>query len=563
MVQLMRFFFLGFLGLASILFMSGFGTQKQVAVTNVEVRCIDMETGQVTPCMVCLRSMEDGQVRLPPDGKVLQQMSRLEEFEQGIPYDENNRNWIGPVRRMVGEGDDFDRSIDYPAHMNSLPYWNEPVMYQTSGNFSIELPKGKWRLSVSHGMEYVPVVQEFETPGDGTTRRVELHRWIHMANKGWYSGDVHVHHPTVTEQDRQYMLSYAVAEDLHVSSMLEWSHHFRDRCGNITTQYKVNGFGKNFRVHRDDYWLVSGQEDQSQIGSMWGCITALNTEALVPYTEETDGFLDKFYKDWHSSPDAVVGFPHFGSWNRDSPGFTWSVTTEDIEFVELLQFMEYSTKEYYEYLNLGFKLTAAAGSDAFWGSTLGEVRTYVYTGSPLNIDGWFANLKKGHTFITNGPVLEFTVDGKLPGSEIEKTRESTVHVVAKVLGHPKVALPESFAIVGNKGEILATTNREDKETLTLEFDHPIQGSQWIAAHTTATNGAVAHTTPVYIIVDGQPFWDRSLGPTIIGKKLNLLRAVEKELVGENGGNAEGKLSRIRKAMNYYTDLEKRMAQTSP
>ena len=53
-------------------------------------------------------------------------------------------------------------------------------------------------------------------------------------------------------------------------------------------------------------------------------------------------------------------------------------------------------------LNLGFRLTAAAGSDTPWGSTIGEVRTYVHTGAQFDVDTWFRNLKAGHTFVING-----------------------------------------------------------------------------------------------------------------------------------------------------------------
>ena len=40
--------------------------------------------------------------------------------------------------------------------------------------------------------------------------------------------------------------------------------------------------------------------------------------------------------------------------------------------------------------------------------------------SPLGREkAWLAGLKAGHSFATNGPLIGFTVDGKLPGSEID------------------------------------------------------------------------------------------------------------------------------------------------
>src|ERR1051325_7435481 len=96
--------------------------------------------------------------------------------------------------------------------------------------------------------------------------------------------------------------------------------------------------------------------------------------------------------------------------------------------------------DYYDYLNLGFRITAAAGSDMPWGSTIGEVRTFVYTGKDFSVDNWFSGLKAGHTFVSNGPALFLEVDGKLPGTEIEKTIGSKVVVKAKALSHPGVGI---------------------------------------------------------------------------------------------------------------------------
>ena len=62
---------------------------------------------------------------------------------------------------------------------------------------------------------------------------------------------------------------------------------------------------------------------------------------------------------------------------------------------------------------------------------MGEVRTYVQTGPTLDPDRWFAGLKRWNTFVTNGPALEFTVDGRPPGSEIAKAAGSTVSGVSK------------------------------------------------------------------------------------------------------------------------------------
>ncbi len=526
-----------------------------MATTTVEIRLIDTASGQTTPAMVCITSRDDGTIRLPPDGRISTQVSRNEDFLKGIEF-EPDRNWIGPVRKMAGSSaDNQERSYIYQHP--SLPYWHEPVMYLTSGNFSIELPPGRWRIAVAHGMEYVPVVKEFETRGEGPIEvELELERWINLPKRGWYSGDTHVHHPTVKETHREFLLQYARAEDLHVANMLELSHH--PEATAFITEYKVHGFGEEFRTHRGDYWLVSGQEHLT----MFGDIIGLNLGKLARPDSVTRDFFDLFLDQFHSKKEAVAGFPHF-AWMRhpgEHPaGFAWVVTTQKVDYVEVLQFREWNPRDYHDYLNLGFKLTAAAGSDLPPGGTLGEVRTYVYTGpGPLDPDLWFANLKKGHTFVSNGPALEFTVDGKLPGSEIEKPEGSTARVVVKVLGHPWVAPPRVLTLEGNDGIIMEITNPGEESVLSFELDLPIEKSQWLVASAVCTNGAVAHTSPIYVMVDRQPFWNATLGAAIIDEKLNWIRAVEEELAEDTDPRSKGMIERMRKAMTYYTDLKAKM-----
>ena len=280
----------------------------------------------------------------------------------------------------------------------------------------------------------------------------------------------------------------------------------------------------------------------------------------MPFTEQTNGYCDHFYEGWHAKPEAVVGWPHFGSWSHDSVGLAWSITTGHVDFVELMQFGQYRTTEYYEYLNMGFRITAAAGSDFGWGSTIGETRVYVYTGTPLDVDQWFAQLKKGRCFATSGPALEFLVDGELPGSELRRKSGDTIKVVARVLGHPEVALPDEFTVEGTYGVIRRVRNEGNLRELSLEFDLPVEKSQWIAAHTVCTNGAAGHTTPVFVVVDGKPCWNLETGPQLCDDRLGKIRAELKALENSRDPWSQGIVRRLSRATEFYTDLKRKMEE---
>ncbi len=510
--------------------------------STIQFHLLDVPSGKLVPAVICIRDLEDNSVRLPPDGRVMQRVSQTDEFYRGIAFEEDNPDWIGPPRKTLGKGDNNDRSYVY-EELPSIPFWREPVLYQTQPTFSIKLEPGRYQISVARGMEYIPVTKKFTVTDQDQEHTLRLDRWVNLPARGWFSGDVHVHHPTTEKTHRDFLLRYAEAEDLHVVNVLEMGHH-------RGTDFKQLGFGKKFRQRRGDYWLVSGQEEPR---STFGHIIGLNTSALARDLTTYDLY-DLAFKRLHAQPDAVVGFAHF-SWNGcDLPrGFPWYVTTEGIDFVELLQFSRINTLDYYDYLNLGFRLAAAAGSDVPWGSTIGEVRTFVHTGDTLDLDRWFAGLEAGRTFVSNGPALDFTVNGQLPGSEIKA--DGSVKVRARAWGHETVGLPEVLELVSNDGTLHEVHKRDsDSNDLSLEVEVDIPRSQWLVASTRCANGAVAHTSPVYVVVDGEPTWSPKKSSQIVKKQLDAIAVIEEEFAKGSDIRSRSIRERLGRARSYYAKL---------
>ena len=203
---------------------------------RVRFEILDGTSGKATPAMICLRNKDDNTVRLPPDGRVLREVGKTKEFYEGISYDAHDPDWIGPIRMMNGKGDNTDRSYVY-EDLPSVPHWREPIAHQTNPRFSVDLEPGNYRLSVSRGMEFIPVHKDFTVvSGQSATYKIQLDRWIDLPQLGWYSGDVHVHHPTQQKSHRDFLLRYAAAEDLNVVNVLEMGHH-------QGTDFKQLGFG--------------------------------------------------------------------------------------------------------------------------------------------------------------------------------------------------------------------------------------------------------------------------------------------------------------------------------
>ena len=506
----------------------------------VNIRVLETGTNEITPVMVCITNVEDNKVLLPSTSAKMDSVSLTKTFYEGIKF-KRKKNWIGPIRKMNGKGNNDDRSFVY-EDKPSIPHWAEPVAYQTTGEFSIHLKPGLWRISMEHGNEFIPIKEEFEVTNNEKeiAKTFNLERWIDLPKMGWYSGDVHVHHPTNKPGFRKFLLEYAKAEDLHLVNTLEMGHH-------LGTEFKQKGFGEKFQTHDGDFWLVSGQEDPR---STYGHIIGLNISDMARDLT-TYNYYDLVFKQLHEQPGAIVGFAHF-SWNGcDLPrGFPWYITTGEIDFVELLQFSTINTLDYYDYLNLGFRIAAAAGSDVPWGSTIGEVRTFVYTGQRFSANSWFQGLKNGHTFVSNGPALFLEADQNLPGTEIIQPKSSYANIKVLAISHPSIGKINRVAIYNNDGLLFEDLNTQKSDSILIELGHKIDKSQWLSAVVYCDNGAVAHTTPVYFVVDGKPTWNLEKAPGIIEKQLGLIQIIEEETKTKEEID-NGILDRLEKAKAFY------------
>jgi formylglycine-generating enzyme required for sulfatase activity len=516
----------------------------------VNFKVVEADTKKTTPVMVCIENAETGEVVTPPYGKVVTSYSTVDDFVTGIQFS-SDKNWIGPVRRTAGKGFGQDRSFEYDL-AQPVPFWKAPALYLSSGNFSINLKPGKWIYSISHGYEYIPVLrQTFEITKVEHEKdiKIELKRWVDMPNEGWYSGDVHVHHPTTKPEFREFLINFAKAEDLHIVNTLNMGYHHYDGDAKSGIDYEQQGFGKKYRTREGRYCLVSGQEDPR---SKYGHVIGLNLSRFVRDTIHYD-YYDRVFEDIQSQKGALVGFAHLAFNGCEIlRGLPWYVTTNKIDFVELLQLTKINTPGYYDYLNLGFRLTAAAGSDLPWAATIGEVRTYVYTGKKYSPDKWFEGLKKGNSFVTNGPMMFFDINGKLPGSEIKLNKDQEISIRLKANSQQEIGLLSKIAIYNNDGLVAELTNEELKDELILNKKLKLTKSQWLVATAHCNNNAVAHTSPIYVVVDGEPTWSVEKAPAIIAKQMQLIDNVQAEATDS------GILARLANARTFYRAMLKKM-----
>ena len=142
---------------------------------------------------------------------------------------------------------------------------------------------------------------------------------------------------------------------------------------------------------------------------------------------------------------------------------------------------------------------------------LGYGRTYAKLDGPLTEANYLDAIRAGLTFATNGPFLILTADGVDSGSEIEY---STVHhepikIKAELRSIQQI---DSLELIYN-GRTIKILNLKDRvpspvlKESAIMYLKPLR-SGWIVARAvfTSPDGHLrqAHTSPVYVTVDGKP-----------------------------------------------------------
>ncbi len=242
---------------------------------------------------------------------------------------------------------------------------------------------------------------------------------------------------------------------------------------------------------------------------------------------------------------GISGFAHQGMSFHGYRGMTMNVLAGKVDFLELAQFCvaggPIHTEHYYRFLDMGFRLTALAGSDFPWcgrgprggpqrTSQIGDARFYTYVGEEFSFDNWLSAVKAGRTFATTGPIVELTVNDKLPGDTLDVSKGATLSLSAKAYGDGSRVALENLEIVAH-GEVLNKVSSDGKsgQQLAIELQLPAERGVWIAARASAGPGYVAHTTPVYVTVDDGGFHN----PKTLERNLQLsesdMRELEQEL----------------------------------
>src|SRR5262249_39620346 len=141
---------------------------------------------------------------------------------------------------------------------------------------------------------------------------------------------------------------------------------------------------------------------------------------------------------------------------------------------------------------------------------IGSSRIYAYLGQELTWPRWVDAIRHGRTFVTNGPLIQFEVNGEAPGGEIQLPREGGS---VELSGQLHSIAPVDRLEVYFNGRVVETI-RPGKGGKEGSFRKrvPVTRSGWYTFraitnephHPIDDAYVVAETSPVYVYCGDQP-----------------------------------------------------------
>ena len=431
-----------------------------------------------------------------------------------------------------------------------------PQVYRQDGE-RVTLPVGEYEVEYTRGPEYIVKKQMHRVAKSRSpiAWTFLLERWIDPAERGWYSGDHHIHAAGCSHYESptqgflpEHMIRHIAGEALNIGAVLTWGpcYYFQKQF----FESKVNKLSTADNLMRYDLEVSGFPSSHS------GHLALLRLkEQDYPGAKKIEDWptWDLPILKWAKAQGAIVGFAHSG-WglevktnelpNYELPPFDGiganeyivDVAHDAVDFISAVDTpYTWELNIWYHTLNTGFRTRISGETDfpCIYGERVGLGRSYVKLDGPLDYDAWVGGLRDGRSYVSDGKshFLDFRVNNLsvgTSGSELKLERApKTVRVTAKVAARLEVNSNEAIRsrtineqpywdierarieatrevpveVIVNGRPVARQNILADGTTVhDLMFDVRVERSSWIALRILPSS----HTNPVFVIVDNQP-----------------------------------------------------------
>lgn len=390
---------------------------------------------------------------------------------------------------------------------------NGEVYFYTDGQFAIDVPTQKIKIKASKGL-----FSSVETDWIDLQSQKEIALTLEKGwdKPGWYAGDHHFHLNyggpyKLRPSDLKPIMK---AEDLDFATPMVANLHFQlkdlEYINWSSEEFPKIMFGQEIRSHFHGHIGLFGN-NQLYYPWFWG-----------PILYETHTFDDRSNDEalkYGRTKGEIGAYVHpiseknpladEASMARVPVGLVADVVNENLDALEVACLWSDeigSSVMYHQFLNLGIPIALTAGTDAFPGyarsMAVGTTRIMVNSGDKNDWNSYLEGIRKNRTVVTNGPMIELTVEGMSPGDVISETKGKVAWEI-EVFSTSKL---EKIELLVNGKAVWTARQPLEKGTKKYAGKITIPSGGWIAVRAYGSNISwplmdsypFAHTGPVWI-----------------------------------------------------------------
>ena len=353
-----------------------------------------------------------------------------------------------------------------------------PIMDALKGEVTTPVPKGRYRVLATKGIEYNVDAETVELDsGRSKTVELALRRMVDTPNM--IACDLHVHaRPSfdspVSQEDRVLSL---------VSAGIEFA---------VPTEHNIVGDYAPSIATLDvgrDFAFVPGVE-VTTYNPRFGHFGVFPYPLGLPppYKGTTAGAV---FDAAHTDPKRVlvvhhprlpkqIGYFDVEGFDPDNPQTLGRIRL-DFDALEVfngyekdsLEKVDRVLRDYYALLNTGKRFAATGSSDSHriqyqWA---GYPRTMVLVdperggtpGKKIDPAAVVAGIKHAHAIVTSGPIVEIAIDGKGPGEEVAAAGRASVSAHVRVRAAPWIDVTQLDVVM--QGQVVATIHIPSRPTV--------------------------------------------------------------------------------------------------
>jgi len=364
------------------------------------------------------------------------------------------------------------------------------------GTCEIAVPPGELTVAIRKGPEYRPLLESVNLPAGKLALRFAIEREADARQAGWFAGDTRAH-----DMSPHAAFLEAAAEDLAVVHLLarETALLAGDGQSYLTYPNLAAFSGQKACLDRDGTAVCVGTLNTHRV---LGKLALLHTHrAVYPLAfGGADASDDWSLADWCGQCHRKHGLAIWADPFEPKIGHVGEALADvilgEIDALELDLNSSHRVRGWYHLLNVGIRVPVVGASGKGSNRTpLGAPRTYARlgTGEPFRHADWIEAVRGGRTLVTIGPFASLDVDGVGPGEVLRRGRDDS-HVTVR-FQTPGIGSDERVELLAN-GTVIPAAGAEPEIT----FDFRCGG--WVAARVLRGGRLIAHTSPVYLEVEG-------------------------------------------------------------